>query len=207
MLSIAALLVVGVVIVAGIIGLVSWIGKRPAQDGGDDLDALGRSLLRKVREERDALAKVAATAPDSMLAAEAVAEANSLYEQSARAAEKRVELRALARAKAKSDFDIASLESRLALAKDAEKATLEQALTSKRGESAQYGKAELAIAAIEAKMHQAAAAISEVRAQLAVGQGAVDRATFESDELGGLVARLRTMSQSYQEAEEYLNQQ
>ena len=206
-----ALIIGGAVAAAAVIALVGFALAKARQrneavlDG--DLDALGRSLLRRVRQERDALAELSNGMSDSVLAVEALAEANSLYDQSARAAQKRAELRALARAKAKSDFEASGLESKLAAASPAEKPALEEALRAKRSEAEEYGKADRAISGIEAKMHQAAAAIGEVRAQLAVRQGALDQANYESDELSGLVARLRTMSQSYQEAQEYLNQQ
>ena len=171
-----------------------------------ELDAIGRSLLRGVREQRDLLKEFAKSHPDSILAAEAVAEAEGLVERSAQLLRQREHLRELGRAQGRAEFELQKLEQEISRAEAHQKPSLEQAKLRKISEVEQYAKAEKAASTIEAQLKDATASLAEIRSRLAVSQGTLERVDADAQEVDELVSRLRTMSQSFGEAEEYLNQ-
>lgn len=171
-----------------------------------ELDAIGRSLLRGVREQRDALRQFAKDHPDSVLAVEAVAEAEGLVERSAQLLRQREHLRELGRAQGRAEFELQKLEQEISRAEAHQKPSLEQAKARKQSEIEQYAKAEKSASTIEAQLKDAAASLAEIRSRLAVSRGTLERVDADAQEVDELVSRLRTMSQSFGEAEEYLNQ-
>lgn len=183
---------------------------RPDYDP-EELGAEGRKLLRPLRKERDAIESLVKASPDnaalSGVGKEAVADADVLIAGAAKLILRRNEIKKLARGKAKAALDLKSLEEAAQqAATDVERDSLERAAEARRGEIQQYEKVEQAMAQLEAKVREAHTALAELRAKLAAGAVESALGQVEASELDGLTLRLKSLSQSYQEAEEFLDQ-
>jgi hypothetical protein len=88
---------------------------------------------------------------------------------------------------------------------EAERQALEGAREARQLELGHYDKVTTTIAHIDSGVRQAEAALSEMKARLAVSSGSEKALSAGDEELRDTVGRLKSLSVSYAEAEQTLN--
>lgn len=107
------------------------------------------------------------------------------------------------RGKLEAQKDADDLQSRLNAAPDGEeRTTLEQALNARRSELTHYEQADKAITQIDQSLEQIEAALAELKARLSIALASPD--LEQETELDGTVNRLKSLSGSFDEVEEFL---
>lgn len=200
-LAIGALLVF--VIVAA---LVLWARKSQPRVG-TELGAEARWLLRPLRELRDQLSAIAersssdSTAP--VIAREAVAEADHILESAQGLVRAREALKRGLKGQGEAETNLERLKRELpAATSDSERQSLESAISARESEIGAYASAKQRIADIDGKLRHAEATLSELKARLATGMVSNTEATEQ--EFTDMVTRLKSLGQSFDEAEETL---
>ena len=203
------------------IALFAWIGilvfatiKQTATVRSEDvtqtMDPDSRTLFVPIRrltsEIEDLVERNKNTALMRTVGKEALEEAGRIREQAAHALQIRGELRRALRSRSTAAHEVESLTAQAAAAlTDAEREALTGAAEARRLEMSQYETVEQALARIDGGVRQAEAALSEIRARLAVGAtGEKTAEATESTDLRETVARLKALSLSVDEAEQVL---
>ncbi|MGV3616423.1 MAG: hypothetical protein ACO1SV_13925 [Fimbriimonas sp.] len=203
------------------IALIAWIGllafgamKQTAtvrsEDPTEAMDADSRALFSPVRRLTNEIEELVRRNGDTALmrtvGAEAKAEAQRIREQVAHALKVRGELKRALRGRSTAAQQITELDEKASVAlTDAEREALAGAAEARRLELSHYGTVEQALARIDGGVRQAEAALSEIRARLAVAASGEKAAQAEqSDDLRETVSRLKALSLSVDEAEQML---
>lgn len=204
-----------------ILALVAWVGilafgamrqssTARATDPTEDMDADSRALfvpIRRLSNEIETLVdKNANTALMRTVGAEARTEAFRIREQIAHALVIRGELKKALRGRSTAAQEADDLEVKASQAMtDAEREALTGAAEARRLELSHYGTVEQALARIDGGVRQAEAALSEIRARLAVAASGEKAAQADqTDDLRETVSRLKALSLSVDEAEQML---
>lgn len=179
-----------------------------ANDPTESMDADSRSLFLPIRRLVDQIEEVA-TRQDSVtgrvVGTEAMEEAKRIREQCAKALVARSELKKAGRGKGLAENEVSRLEEmEQSAATDSEKAALASAREARKLELTHYVEVEDAIKRIDGGIRQAEAALSEMKTRLAVAAGSEKAELAGDDELRETIGRLKSLSVSYDEAEQTL---
>lgn len=203
-----------------LIGATIWVGAVAVaviKSGGSDsqraphpseLDAETRMALKPILALRDQLAALSSSsggsADVSVIAKEAVAEANLLIDHAQKLAERRVALRRSLRERAEAELALSKLEQSLAAATtDGERSSIQAAIAARHEEIGHYADAERAVEQINSKLREAEASLSELKAKVSAATAARS-GDLDHEEVGDLITRLKSLSRSFDEAEELL---
>lgn len=206
----------------GAVLLVAWIGalaveamkaagRRRLEDPTESMDPESRTLFGPIRRLAQQIEEEVASNQQStsvkVVGAEAVEEARRIRQQSASALQIRGELKKALRTKSLTERDAKELEEKaIGAATEEEREALEAALAARKLELQHYTTVESAIARIDGGIRQAEAALSEMRARLAVSATQDKAELAQGDELRETVGRLKSLSLSYEEAEQMLRE-
>jgi hypothetical protein len=195
-------------------GMVAFVAmaRRGAVERGNDpteaMDADSRSLyspVRRLTEEIEELAGKQDSVTARVVGTEAAQEAKRIREQCARALIARTSLVRASRGEAMANLEIQKLDSQVAAAtNESEKAALQGAKEARQMELAHYTRAREALERIDGGVRQAVAVLSEMKTRLAVGSGSEKLEAAGEDDLRETIGRLKTLSVSYDEAEQAL---
>jgi len=205
-----AVLLAGVV--TGVIGLlidVAQKGKLQRQDDPADMGAEARWLLRPIRELREGLAKIvqqSASSPEvGVIAQEAIVEADGIYAKAIELVRAREGLKKSLKARGEAETNLGRLQRQLAAAaSDGEKSALESAVAARTEEIAAYDSAQSRVQEIDSRLNQAEATLAELKAKLMTGMVGVGTVEGHQDEFNEMVQRLKTLGQSFEEAQDML---
>lgn len=209
------LVLLGIVGGIGAIAVASMRMRAEAELEGlnlDDLDAEGRILLRpfgRLRADLQAVVDRHSDQPSvKVIGAEAVREADAIVAQAHRLVQARAGLRKSLRGKGEAELGVRRLSQQLEAApSDAERASLASAIQAHQEEIAQYDRLQQAVVEAESRLRQAEAALSELKSRLEVGAASQASAALMEDELGDVVARLKSLGKSFDEAENMMQEQ
>lgn len=202
--------------IVGLIGAIAGVGfiaARHAQDsrGADQSDTLsneGRTLLRPVKGLADEIATLIDTNKDSqtirIMGGEALEESKGLLGQVVRSLQTRDELKRTLRGRYEAEKEIGDARMRLEFANGPEKESLDTAIAARTQELAHYGEIERHIKRIELSVNQAEAALAEMKARLAATASGEKEALGSGDDLRETIGRLKSLSASYDEAEQVI---
>lgn len=204
-LLMALFLVLGLVVLA--FSTLKNKREMQAQDALDGLSNESRVKLKpllKLRERiEDQVNAREPTLAAKVIGPEALAEANSLVEHARRLLTVQDSSREWIQRSHEARNSLTSLEKQVESATtDAERTMLESAVTAKKAEIEQYGRMEALLVNIDAKLKQAEASLSEMQARLV--SGALLEGGDSKDELDQIVNRMKTLSTSFQQAEDDL---
>lgn len=204
--AVAIGLIGGILLVSGFIP--------PAKPSQKEIDsseygAEGRSLLRGLTAQRDGIAEIVANHGDNLTIAsiggEALTQADEVIEHAKQMVIRRKKLKELDRMKSRAVMDLNKLKSNLASStSDSERASLEQAIATRNEEMADYEKASQEVRTIEANIREMEAGLSAAKAKLSIGAARDAATTIESDELRSMLGQLKSLSDSYDEADDIL---
>ncbi len=204
----------------GALGVVMWAGalavssirhsasQRASTDYDEGLSAEGRALLTPSRRLLTEIEEIVAGQPPGSaraLGQEALAESRRIVEGIAHALALRSRLLRSLDREATAEREAARLEAEASLSSSpAEREALESALEARRLEMSHYAEARAALPQIEAGVRQAEAALSEMRARIAVGAVERSEAATSGEDLRETLSRMRALSLSYNEVEDML---
>jgi hypothetical protein len=199
---------------------VAWVGvlvfssilqfrRQVEEDPTEELRPESRSLLRPLKRLREEMHEIVERHPENaaarVLGQEALEEAGRIVRQCARSLKAREELRRLVGGRYEAEKDAASLEERAgATTATEERLALLSALEARRAELEQYDALDVAVAKIDGLLRQAEAALSEMRARLAVAVSGESAEVRPDQELRESLGRLKALSVSADEVEEFL---
>lgn len=174
----------------------------------DDISPNDRVYLRPIRRLRDEIETLVMENSKSsaikVIGAEAVQEANGILSHSIQLLKTRAALRKVLSQKGDPNAEIASLESQIDDATtDEERETLQLALDARRLELSHYGEIEEIVERVDGSITQAQAALSEMKARIAVA-AAGERGSESSSEIEDTITRLRSLTKSFDEVEELM---
>ena len=223
LVALVAAVVLGVIgqYALAVLALVAWVGilafgamkqtsTMRATDPTEDMDADSRALFAPIRRLSNEIEAMVEKNRDAALmrtvGAEAGEEARRIREQIAHALKIRGELKRALRGRSTAALEADELEAKsTAATTDVECDALASAAEARRLELSHYGTVEQALARIDGGVRQAEAALSEIRARLAVAASGEKAAQAEqSDDLRETIGRLKALSLSVDEAEQML---
>ena len=206
-----ALAALGIVLTIASLATFGFLSARThrAADISEGLAPEERSALRPIRRlhaELDELAQSAQSESVRVVASEALEDSAKILDQAVKMISLRSEIKRVLGNAYRSETGIEELEQRLGEApNEEEKEELQRAIEARQREAQHYRQLEDALRKIDTSLKQAEATLSEIKAKLAVS------VTFpeEQDEDTRLILqdsmnRLRTLSVSFDEAEELL---
>jgi hypothetical protein len=203
------------IMVLGLLGAVAtmvWFGMSSAKQRrlSDDYDQLPpdqKILIRpiyKLHQELQATAQKATDATSKIIAEEAALESGSILTQSLKLVEARVQIRKGLHSRSSATSDLTELRGKLTDATDeGERQALQAAIDAREKEASHYGSMDASIEKIDATLRQAEASLAEIKARLALASAAPED-TGAHTELEETLTRLRSLSVSFDEAEELL---
>lgn len=211
-LSQPLLAAIAIVVAVGLvaIGAMRKTGEARMADPTLEMDPDSRSLYAPVRRLTNELEALIQKNPDSSLLKtignEALREAQRIRDQVAEGLQVRSQLKRASRGRSLAIQEVDKLQAQISDAKtDGERAALQSALTARQLELGHYTQVEETIGRIDSGVRQAEAALSEMKARLAVGAGGEAAARASSvDDLRDTMSRLKALSLSVDEAEELL---
>lgn len=197
------------------VGMVALMGMRQSMSHDsvvslDDLPPEERTLLLPVKKAFQDLKQVvqenAGSATVQMLGKEAEAEAGRIFEQAAKSLRLRAELRKVLKGRYDAERDIQRLETQASSATEVEREALSSASEARKTELGHYTIIEENVAKIDAGLRLAQAALAEIKARLNVGASGEKLAENGGEELRESLARLKSISLSYDEAQQLLKE-
>lgn len=206
------LVILGALIWIGTVAVASMAGhKRPDLPHAAEMSPESRMLLRPLLESRDELAQVVSQNSDmptvKVIGAEALQEAEAIVRHATNLVGIRMQLKKTLRGKSEAEVEKRSLEAKRDRAtSDTERAALETAIAASVQEIGHYRGVEDAIAKVDGKLTEAQAALSELKARIAVGAAGARTDSLDEEELSSMVGRLRSLSKSFDEAESTLQE-
>jgi hypothetical protein len=183
--------------------------KQHQEDIREEMDPESRSLYAPIRRLTDEIEQLVGRHSDSaimkVVGGEAVDEAKRIRDQVAKALAVRDDLKRAMREKNLAVRDIEDLRSQVESADDVTRPALVSALEAREMELGHYSVVQEAVAKIDSGVTQAQAALAEMKARLSV-KASNEKATAatEDEDLRDTIGRMRSLSISYDEAEELL---
>ncbi|MCH8978554.1 MAG: hypothetical protein IH945_04840 [Armatimonadetes bacterium] len=174
-----------------------------------EISAEGRTLLRPIRELREDIAGYVRSFSDrpeiSVIGGEALREADALIAHTERLVDVRDDLTKAMKGRKEAERELARLRRRTkSSVSEAESESLRSAVEARETEIERYRTVDTAMRRLVDNLHEAEAALSEIRARLATGAVGAQTVGLETDDLAGMVSRLRTLSRSFDEAEQMM---
>lgn len=204
-------IVVAAILVA--IAAVGFISARnvQAERSGDPAESLSqesRTLLRPIqRLSREVAALVEANKDSptiSVIGAEALAEATRMTAQVARTLQIRDDLKKALKGRYQAEKEIGESRMRLEFASATERVSLEAAIEARTAELGHYDEIGAHLRQIETGVNQAEAVLAEIKAKLSLNLSQDAAALGQADDLRDTLSRMRSLSNSYEEAENFL---
>ncbi len=183
---------------------------RMADDPREEMDAESRSLFSPIRRLTNEIEEVVTRNDDStvmkVVGKEALDEATRIHDQVAKALAVRDDLKRSLRERNVSRAETEKLLAKAEAEQDPSvKATLLSAVEARKMEQSHYTVVEDTIAKIDSSVAQAEAALSEMKARLATkASGEKALSATDNEELRDTISRMKTLSISYDEAEQLL---
>lgn len=198
-------LVAGVMAFTGTLKLHSSGAANAASNMGQE----ARWLLRPISQLRNELADLAKQAkgnPEvSVIAQEAVLEADEIYKRAVTMASARETIKRTLKGRGEAETNLGRLQRQYAESENpTERDALESAITARQKELATYDLAMSKASEIESKLKAAEAALSELKATLAAGVLGSGHDDSGQDELNEIMGRIKVLGQSFEESQEYL---
>ncbi|HMS54536.1 MAG TPA: hypothetical protein PKA27_03975 [Fimbriimonadaceae bacterium] len=161
--------------------------------------------IRRLRDEIEALVLENSKSPAiKVIGGEAIQEANGILSHSIQLLKTRASLRKVLSQKGDPNSEINTLQNQIAeAASGEEKSNLELALNARQLELSHYGEIEGIIDRVDGAITQAQAALSEMKARIAVA-AAGDKEGESSSEIEDTITRLRSLTKSFDEVEELM---
>lgn len=193
------------------VGSIAFLSSRQAQRQGlmTDLSELSpdaRILFRPIRQaHEDLIAIVQRGSSDptvKVVGEEAISESAQIADQAFRMAQSRSQLEKTLKGRSVAELEIKRLNEKIANSTSQEELdALKSALSAHQSEYNHYEQVTTSMATIDNKLREAQAALSELKARIAVGAADTSAAQAGEDELGEIMGRLKSLSASFDEAE------
>ena len=222
-LGMIALLVAGGILrmwpllLIGGFGLVGSMALRSMKESSalrdiDDVSEDSKRLLKPLKSQMEDIEKIIADNSErpivSVIGKQALQEGQSIVNHADRIVAAYEKLKGTIKAQNAAKVELQDLERRLELAEsEAESAALEMAIHAKAKEIERYEFAQEAIDKLESKIREADAAMTEIKARLASTAVAPQAYSLDSGEIEGMVSRLRSLSESFDETQQMLENQ
>lgn len=199
-----------------LLGAIAWIGSvalvsmRGGQDEhASEADPDERVLLKPIERLHDELIQIVEQNRDlpavKVIGEEAISEAGAVLDHARKLVRLRSDLIRTLRRRSDAEVEIRSLRDKARRStSDGERRAYETAIEAHEKEVAHYASVEHAITRIDGKLSEAQAALSELKARLAVGAAGARTEGLDPEELTTMVGRLRSLTQSFDEAESAL---
>lgn len=176
-----------------------------------ELSPDSRILIRPIVQLRDELLQIVSQNLDmpaiKVIGTEALQEADGIVKHATSLVTLRAQLKKTLRGKSEAEIEQGRLKAKLEnVSSEAERSALEAAIEATRQQASHYAQVEEAIAQVDGKLTEAQAALAELKARLAVGAAGARTETMDQEELTGMVGRLKSLSQSFDEAESTLQE-
>ncbi len=201
---------------------VLWIGavaltaaksvqRREGQVHPSEISPESRLYLRPLEGLRDELREIVRDNQDmpsvKIVGQEAVDQADQIVEHARKLIALREQLKRTLRGRSEAEVAIRQLEKKQeAAVTDGERASIQTAIDAHASEVAHYGEVEEAIRKIDAKVTQAQASLSELKARIAVGAAGARTDGVDQEALNDMVIRLKSLTASFDEAESLLRE-
>jgi hypothetical protein len=204
-------LVVGA-LVAGI-GAVGFISARhvQAERSGDPAESLsqeGRTLLRPVQRLVGDIRKLVDENQESptitVIGGEAIEESERLVAEVAKGLQIRDDLKKSLKSRYEAEKEIGDATMKLEFAGEDERRSLQSAIETRKTELAHYDQIGGHLKRIEVGVNQAEAILAEIKAKLSLSVSQDQQALSPGDDLRESLGRMRSLSESYEEAERFL---
>lgn len=174
----------------------------------DEISPNDRVYLRPIRRLRDEIESLVVENAKSpaikVIGSEAVQEANGILNHSIQLLKTRATLRKVLSQKGDPYSEINSLQAQIAeAATGEERETLQLALDARKLELSHYGEIEEIVERVDGSITQAQAALSEMKARIAVA-AAGEQGAESSSEIEDTITRLRSLTKSFDEVEELM---
>lgn len=200
------------------LGVVAFFGMRQAQAGAaeagfsEQADADARILVRPLQKLHEELKQIAKENSDlaavKVVGEEAVREAGLIVAHAQKLADLRRQIKKSLVGLSEAEVQLARMEARRASVDTvAEAESIDKAIAAYRAQTAQSGQLEESVKKIDGKIAEAQASLSEIKARLMVGAADARTRGGETQELGEVVERLKTLGASFTEAEALLQEQ
>ena len=209
-------LVFGVYAVAAL-GALGWVATlaflsfRASSERRHDsaISAEGRAMLRPIKDLRNDIAGYVSSFSDrpriSVIGGEALREADTMIAHAERLVDVHDDLIKSLSGRSAAEEELARLkERRESSASSEESESLGSAVAAREAEIGRYRSAEDALRHLTENLREAEAALSEIKARLASVAVSAQTDDLGTDDLAGMVSRLRTLSTSFDEAEEMI---
>jgi hypothetical protein len=199
-----------------LLGAIAWIGSvailsmRSGQDGhASEVSPEDRLRLRPIERLHAELTEIVKQNLDlpsvKVIGEEAIAEAGSVLDHARKLVKLRSDLERTLHRRSDAEIEIGRLREKARRStQDAERRAYETAIEAHEKEIAHYASVERAITQIDGKLSEAQAALSELKARLAVGAAGARTEGIDPEELSTMVGRLKSLTQSFDEAESTL---
>ncbi len=193
------------------IASVGFLSARTAQSGraldpSESLGNEGRALIKPVQRlatDIEEIVKTNQASPSiTVIGGEALAESSRLLNQVARSLTTRDELIRSARGRHEAEKELGQARMRLEFSQGEERTSLEAAIAARTSEISHYDEIGTHVKRIELGVHQAEAALAEMKARLSLSVSS-DKAELDTgDDLRETLGRLKTLSKSYDEVDQ-----
>lgn len=219
-LALAAVAVLGLVFgqpAIAALGAVGWVAflafysMRAAATKRHDseISAEGRMMLRPIKELREDIAGYVRSFSDrpeiSVIGGEALREADALIAHAERLVDVRDDLMKALKGRTVAKRELARLRKRAkSSASEKESQSLRSAVEARETEIERYEAVDAAMRSLVSNLHEAETALGEIKARLATGAVGAQAVGLETDDLAGMVSRLRSLSTSFDEAEDMM---
>ena len=219
-LALAAVAALGLVfgqLEIAVLGAVGWVASlayysmraAAAKRHDSEISAEGRRMLRPIKSLREEIAGYVSSFSDrpeiSVIGGEALREADALIAHTERLVDVHDDLMKARKGRAAAERELARLRKRTkSLVSESESQSLRSAVEARETEIERYKTVDAALRRLVSNLQEAEAALSEIKARLASGAVGAQTDSLETDDLAGMVSRLRTLSTSFDEAEEMM---
>ncbi|HRI43873.1 MAG TPA: hypothetical protein PLL78_06300 [Fimbriimonadaceae bacterium] len=196
-----------------LLGAIAWLGSIAilSMRGGpethaSEADPEERMLLKPIERLHGDLTQIVQQNLDlpavKVIGEEAIAEAGAVLDHARKLVSFRSDLLRTLRRRSEAEIEIGKLRERASRAGgEGERRAYETAIEAHETELGHYSSVERAITQIDGKLSEAQAALSELKARLAVGAAGARTEGIDPEELTTMVGRLKSLTRSFDEAE------
>ena len=198
-----------------VLGIAVWLGyvafstikESGANKHDSELSSEGRALVRPIKELRAQIAKIVDSYSDrpeiTVIGKEALIEADALIEHTGKLIVVYDQITSSLRGRSEAEHDIKEIAKKIEGTEDGQlKDALVSSAVARQNEINQYKASEETKVRIVAKVKLAEVALYEIKSKLSAGAIGAEPDDLQQDELAGMVSRLKSLSASFDEAEE-----
>lgn len=171
-----------------------------------ELSAEGRMMLRPLQQIHRELEQIVQQNPDrpdiKVVGLEALVESESIIRHAVELVQTRSQFKKSLRGKSEAQLTMNRLERDLSAARsDAERESLKKAIEATQGQIKQYERLDDSMGTISARLKEAEATLSTLKAQMIAGIASQHHTDLQSSELESMVGRLKDLNRSLDEAQ------